>query len=506
MRVAFLEQPSSWRAAAMLGILAVVVAPTLDMFRRALAAGSEQALRASFIAALQNSVVVSIAAAALALMIGLPLGVLFGRYHFPFRSIGLALIALPLLLPSFLWAIGWSSILDLSGFAGTIVTFAAPSISLVTLTTLAFSHSLSESQVEAALLAGGELAVLGHTLGYVALPAAGAALLAGLLCMSDPGPGQIFGLATGAGEVLTSFSAFYDFSLASRQCLALAGVVLIAAGPLGFVMAPRISSEILAKQTRSARLAQSRVWGGAFILAAVLLFSIMALAVPLFGLIRPVVVEVSLGRAWNELMRTAGSTAFYAIGAGAVATAFGFAFAAAVGRGERLKRVAVASCFVLFAVPPAAMGLAFVQAGTNASQWIELLFRSRPAVALALGARLFPVAAWIGLRAWNAMPRTWALAGALHGVSVNNYLRSVILPYLAPSLVVSVAVTGLLATADVVTILLVHPPGQSSFPLTIFTIMANAPQSFVAALCLLYVASAAVLLCFFVAFVSRRSS
>jgi ABC-type spermidine/putrescine transport system permease subunit II len=51
--------------------------------------------------------------------------------------------------------------------------------------------------------------------------------------------------------------------------------------------------------------------------------------------------------------------------------------------------------------------------------------------------------------------------------------------------------------ADVTTVLLVHPPGQSSLPLTIFTIMANAPQALVAALCLIYVFAAAILLTLF---------
>ena len=45
---------------------------------------------------------------------------------------------------------------------------------------------------------------------------------------------------------------------------------------------------------------------------------------------------------------------------------------------------------------------------------------------------------------------------------------------------------GLLATADVGTVLLLHPPGQDSLPLTIFTVMANAPESLVASLCLIY--------------------
>jgi iron(III) transport system permease protein len=476
-----------------IGILGLVTLPTVVMLVGSLQTGSEEVVRPSFISALQNAMIVAAAVALLAAFIGTPLGVLASRYSFPLRNVALAVVALPLLLPTFLWAIGWSSILDLAGFAGAILSFAAPSISLVALTTLIAAHSLSASQAEAALLAGGELAVFKHAFGYVALPAGAAALLAGLLSLSDPGPGQIFGFATASGEILTSFSAFYDFNLASRQCLALAGVVLIAAIPFGLAMAPRISSEILAKQTAAARLSRNK-WGGACALTAMVLYSITMLAIPLLGLIQPIVVDASLGRAGSELIRTVESTVVYAIGSGVIATLFGLLWAAAVGRSERIRTIAVSLCFILLAVPPAVTALAFVHAGTNAPQWADIVFRSRFAVMLALGVRFFPVAALIAMRSWTSMPRTWALAGGVHGVPLTAYLRFVVLPYLTPNLLASVIICGLLATADVVTVLLVHPPGQSSLPLTIFTIMANAPQSLVAMLCLLYVGSAVVLL------------
>jgi iron(III) transport system permease protein len=216
--------------------------------------------------------------------------------------------------------------------------------------------------------------------------------------------------------------------------------------------------------------------------------------IPLLGLIQPIVVDASLGRAWSELIRTVESTVVYAIGSGVIATLFGLLWAAAVGRSERIKNIAVAFCFILLAVPPAVTALAFVHAGTNAPQWADVAFRSRFAVMLASGVRFFPVAALIAMRSWTSMPRSWALAGGVHGVPLATYIRSVVLPYLTPSLIGSVMICGLLATADVVTVLLVHPPGQSSLPLTIFTIMANAPQSLVAMLCLLYVVSAIAVL------------
>ena len=65
---------------------------------------------------------------------------------------------------------------------------------------------------------------------------------------------------------------------------------------------------------------------------------------------------------------------------------------------------------------------------------------------------------------------------------------------LLPSLSVSALLVSLLATADVGTVLLLQPPGWSSLPLAIFTVMANAPESLVATLCLLYSALAVGLL------------
>ena len=59
---------------------------------------------------------------------------------------------------------------------------------------------------------------------------------------------------------------------------------------------------------------------------------------------------------------------------------------------------------------------------------------------------------------------------------------------------VAVLLTALLATADIATVLLLHPPGEASLPLAIFTIMANAPESLVASLCLLYILIATGLL------------
>src|SRR5262249_35142985 len=99
-----------------------------------------------------------------------------------------------------------------------------------------------------------------------------------------------------------------------------------------------------------------------------------------------------------------------------------------------------------------------------------------------------------GMRAWSSMPPSWVQAGAIHGVSLPRYLFSVVIPWLAPTAGLAVLLIALLALCGTGTVLLLHPPRESSLPLTIFTIMANAPEALVASLCLAYLSIAAALL------------
>jgi ABC-type Fe3+ transport system permease subunit len=149
---------------------------------------------------------------------------------------------------------------------------------------------------------------------------------------------------------------------------------------------------------------------------------------------------------------------------------------------------------VLFSLPPAVAALGLIQLATAVPAWMDPFLRSRLTVCVTLGLRFFPIAAVLGLRAWGSTSAAWALAAAVHGVSVMTYLRRVMLPFLLPVGAVATLLVALLATADISTVLLLHPPGESSLPLAIFTVMANAPESLLASLCLVYVAAAAGLL------------
>lgn len=494
-----LERPGAWRPVAAAALFAAAVLPAVPLVLQAAAAEGEFGVGRGFGSALWNSLTVALPVVVGSWILGLVGGVLAALYEFPGRRALLALASLPLLVPSFLWALGWSALLArlapsardfLSGRAGCVLVFTAGTFPLVWLSAYMATLGLTGSQVEAARLAGGERAVLVHACRHAAPLAGLAAALGGVLTLSDPGPGLILGMRTAAGEVLTSFSALYDFRLAGLQCLLLSGVVFLLAGPLVCLAAPRLADQMLARQTRPA----ARFRGGPRAAAFAGFVAVLALLVglPLSGLLLPVLEgRTAFPRAWEEVARTGPDTLLYAGGSGLIATVLGLLLAACVGRSRRLLVLSLGLCLLLFALPPALPALGFVHLSAQAPDWSDPLVRSEATVCLALGLRFFSVAALLGLRAWGAMPASWALAGAVHGVPLGRYLLRVVLPHLLPAAGASLLLVGLLATAEVGTVLLVHPPGRASLPLAVFTVMANAPEALVASLCLLYIALAA---------------
>ena len=249
----------------------------------------------------------------------------------------------------------------------------------------------------------------------------------------------------------------------------------------------------MARQSRSLRrlgLRRAAIWitaGFTFLVAG-------TIVMPALGLVLPLLRGTDFPQASGVVGRTSANTLLYAGGAGAVATLLGLLLALFVGRNDRLRTICLGVCLAILALPPAlgSLGIIHLAAGTPA--WADPLLRSRATVCLVLGLRYLPVAVVLAMRAWQSMPMSWVQAAELHGVSLTRYIRKVVIPFLLPTAAAAMALVALLATADVGTVLLLHPPGKASFPLAIFTVIANAPESLVASLCLAYLGLAAGLL------------
>jgi iron(III) transport system permease protein len=486
------------------GVLALAAFPATPLLLQVVFARESLSLGSNFGSAVWNSFAVATTTGVIAFGLGLPAGVLSALYEFRGRAAILALAMLPALVPSFLWAIGWASLTArigpavtelISGHTGCVIVFLAGAVPLVLIASYVATRGLSGSQIDAARLAGGEKAVLRYVSGAAAIPAALAAVLSAVLTLSDPGPGQILGLRTAASEVLTSFylSALRDFNLVGRQCAVLAMLVLLLAAPLAYMAAPRLSAQIMARQVHGLRrleLRRAAVW----LTAGFTCLVAGTVVVPVLGLVLPLLRATEFPQALGVVGRTSGNTLLYAGGAGAVATLLGVLLALFVGRSDRLRTICLGVCLAMLALPPALGSLGVVHLAAGAPAWADPLLRSRGTVCCVLGLRYLPVAVILAMRAWQSMPVSWVQAAELHGVSLALYVRKVVIPSLLPTAAAAMALVALLATADVGTVLLLHPPGKASFPLAIFTVMANAPESLVASLCLAYLGLAAGLL------------
>ena len=436
------------------------------------------ALDSPFWLALGRSVLVGVIAAGVSLGIGWPLGVRIGLTSFPLRRVLLALLALPLLLPSFLVAIGLSMLWrGLGGAPAVVWAFACLGVPLVTFAALAATLTLTRGQTDAARLAGGERVLFRLAL-RAAFPLASlAAALAGTLTLADPGPGQIFGWPGAASELLTSFAARYDRTMATQQAVALAAVAALLAWPLAWKLAPEVAAGLFARDVnRPSRIPSPAT--AAWVFGAASLFTLL----PLAGLLKPLLVQPwPVTRAWSEVTRTGTDTLLYAALAAGIAVAVSFALAGAAGRSPARRRWLVTAALALLAMPLALPAL-----------WL-IPWSGRMTLGFTLGLRGLPLAILFALRAVGSMPPSWSDAARVHRVPRATFLTRVALPWCARWAFPAAAVASLLATAEVGTVLLLHPPGHASLPLAVFTIMANAPEALVAMLCLLYVVLALVL-------------
>src|SRR5262245_30609498 len=106
-----LERPGIWRVIGVTTLFLSAILPAAPLLHHALVSSVSASVFVgnAFQHALENSLLLALCVAAVSFIVGLPLGVLTALYEFPGRSVFFALVTLPLLIPSFLWAIGWAS-------------------------------------------------------------------------------------------------------------------------------------------------------------------------------------------------------------------------------------------------------------------------------------------------------------------------------------------------------------------------------------------------------------
>ena len=437
-------------------------------------------------ALLTNTAALGAGTALLATLIGAPLGLVLARIPLRFTPVWRIALAAPLLLPPYVIALAWIYLGVLSAWTyslpGAIVVLSLVLYPLSMLATEVALRRIEPRLEEAALVVAAPGRVLRRiTLPLVAPAVVAAALVIFVLAVSEFGVPGLLRVRVFTTEVFTAFAALYDFSRATTLTLPLLGLSIIVAAVAALLVGERLLVTRRGGTTAPPVAFEGwtrRATGAAWCVLAV------ALVVPLAVLTREaagVPSMMAVVRGSGDAIRT--SLTLAALGATiatAIAVWIGYARARA---GRRVGVVTDVLLVVLFAVPSTVVGVGLIGVWNRAGV-VGRVYGTDGMLLLASLARCLPVAALALAAGVRYVPASHEEAAACGGAGWWRTMIRIVLPQMKLALVATWIVVFILAFGELGASILVAPPGETTLPIRIYTLIANTPPAHVAALAL----------------------
>ncbi len=447
---------------------------------------------------LVNTAVLGIGTAVLATAIGAPLGLLLARAPLPQKTLLRVALAAPLLLPPYVVALAWTYLGSNRGLLATAVgydvlaawTYSLPAAVLV-LGLVLYPLSMLATEValrridgrleEAALMVAAPRGVFWRlTVPLVAPGIMAAALVIFVLAVSEFGVPGVLRVRVYTTEVFTAFAALYDPGRAALLALPLLALCVAIAAVAVALLGDRFVSVRRGADTPAAlRFERSHA-----LLAAITVL-VTALALPIAVLAREALTSRSIaavivgsGEAIANSVRLATLGASAVVG---IAMWLGYARARTTRRVGRLVDIGLV---VLFAVPGTLVGVGLI-AVWNRPGPLGALYGTDSMLVLAYLARLLPAAVLALAASGRTVPVSHEEVAAVSGAGWLRTMWRIVIPQMRLGLVAAWLIAFVLAFGELGVSVLVAPPGETTLPIRIYTIIANAPSSSVAVLALL---------------------
>lgn len=450
------------------------------------------ALTPGFLNSMQWSLKLSVISGALALVLGLVLGTLFSLYTFRGKYFLTALFFMPLLVPSYLLSLGLLPVLGTFDILGSILTSVIASVPIVFGVILIEFRLFSKSSLESLFVTRTKLETF-KTVVFLLFPTAlSSAVLSQMMQIADPGGSTVFNQPGIGTELLTSFSALYDYRLTLVQVFFCSVVVGMIAFPFAYFLNKRMGPAEFSKATPY----QVQEKAPCFVLLIFIGWILFSWGLPVFTLSQKVFGSESVPswiRALADLKRVAFNTILYSGVASLTAVLLGGFLVFAMGKS--LPRLFLGLLPLWLSLP--SFGFAFLAlASVNLMPpEYDFLFRSRIFVGIVSGIKYFPLAGFLFLIAKLAVPMSWHDTLKLYKIPTKMALKKIWITWYSPYALMSFLVVGLLSFADVSIPLILRPPGEDSLPTTLLTVIANAPEKYVSCLALISFGVATAVIC-----------
>ncbi|WP_335998835.1 ABC transporter permease [Halorientalis halophila] len=446
------------------------------------ASGLEIVTQPRTIQVVVNSIVMMTAVTAISILIGVPLAYLTVRTDLPLRRPLTVLLALPLVVPSYIGAItfvsafgprgefqellaplGVEQLPSIYGLTGTVMIITLYTYPYVFLTTRAALKSIDTTLFDAARTLRHDRweAFKRVTVPQIKPAVAAGALLVALYALSDFGTPQIMRYDVFTRVIYVEFHSFGNgpdmAALLSLKLVVL--TVFILAIESRVRGGDNIGTEggYVGGSDPSLHLGKWR-WPAAL---ACLALPALSLAVPV-GILRMWLVRGTGTGAYNiDLVSMSLNSVGVSGAAALLATLFALPVAyVAAHRSSRLTSVVEQATYVGYAVPGVVIGLALVFLG---AQYGGVLYRQGllafPLLIFAYVVRFIPQAVGSTRAGFLQVSRSLPEAARTLGQSPGQAFRSVTLPLVAPSLLAGAALVFLTTMKELPATLLLRPPG-----------------------------------------------
>jgi iron(III) transport system permease protein len=440
-------------------------------------------------------------------VIGVGMALVMERSDTPGRRLVAGLLALPLVFPPYVLAVGWFEVLGRQGYVlglageavaawtssrlfglpGCLLVLTGAYVAVPLLLTTAYLRGVGPSLEEAGQLTLSPFGVLRRlTLPLVKPGILLAFILVFLLSLGELGATTFLRYDVFPVATLIEFSAFYDFGAATAAAAPLVLVTFV------LVLLERVQLGKRAFAFRSAEIARMTIRLGGrkwLVLAVCLLAAAIIVILPLAGIFTRGARPDSLRLAWLQGAAACWRSLVIAAIAATVITASGFVIGIEQARQRgRLPSLVDTLLLLLFTLPGTVIGIGLILAWNRpATQWAYaspiLLVAGFCIQYLALSSRMV-------LAGSTQIPASMEEAAAIAGASWWRIQTRIVAPLLFPVILTVWAAAFIFCARDVSLPLLLAPPGQDTLTSRTLTLAANAPPGLIAGLCVLTLALA----------------
>ena len=435
-------------------------------------------------------------------LLGVPLGILFGKTDLPGKKIFIILFVIPLVIPSYILAIAWFYCLGRSGivsglfgreiavvtsnflfgFSGTLFVLVSICLPVVIIFTITYLRMINPKLEEAAKLSGQWFFVLRKiSIPIIAPGIFLSALIVFILALGEFGVPSSLRFDVFPVESFIQFSAFYDFNAATASAMPLGLIILF------ILVAERL---FLRKKTTQMTIAKESILkislGKAkpFLFIAVCVFTCITVVVPLAILVKKSFVLWAYKEAFIGSIDSIIRSLLYASAGATLIVVFGFFLGYLLEhRTFRFSYAADSIAIFLFALPGTIIGIGLITLwNTRATNFIYasavIILFGYIAKYTALSTRFMAVT-------FSQVSRSMEEAAQILEVGWIKRVWGILVPLVRKGLISTWLVVFIFCLRDLDITMIVYPPAHDTLAVRIFTLMANSPEEIIAALCVI---------------------